>query len=342
MNEIKDIRENFLYCINLKKIRLRNLPNFVFLCGGTTERLKSTTQEGNPELYQSMRKAINDVCINSHPNLAKKIILAESYQDWAVHGTVRSLIDFELAIADMASAIVLILEAPGAYAELGSFSVLDRLAEKLILIVNEKMIAGDSYISLGPIKYLEETERVVKRFNWDSEYIVDTRNRGSLKTLLNGSVDDVLRKATGIASVIDELSQNMSHTNPSIDMSRDGHICFIIGDLIYNFGSLKLREIVDYLRDYFCIKKSSDSFVKSCLYILESFDFVKKVVNGDTFYVPTDKNEGFLKYSYSESIFEETDCKNISEVRGKVIAYYSKADTLRFEVIFELGKASWH
>lgn len=341
MNEIKDIRENFLYCLNLKKIRLRNLPNFVFLCGGTTARLKSSTIEGNPELYQSMRKAIFDVCHTSHPNLANKIVLAESYQDWAAHGTVRSLIDFELAIADMASAIVLILEAPGAYAELGSFSVLDQLAEKLILIVNEKMIAGDSYISLGPIKYLEETDRIVKRFSWDSEYIVDARNKSSLKTLLNGSVAEVLKKATGIAAVIDNLSEDMSHKSPCIDMSRDGHICFVIGDLIYNFGALKLREIVDYLKDYFCINKSSDSFVKSCLYILESFDFICKVPNGDIFYVPTSKNIGFLKYSYSEDIFKETGCKNIAEVRGQVLAFYSDKEPLRFETAIDTRRQSW-
>ncbi|MEZ8543734.1 retron St85 family effector protein [Vibrio splendidus] len=340
MNELSDVRENFLYCLDLKKLRLKNLPNFVFLCGGCTKRTtRGKDEDEKPEIYQSMRKAALDVS-HKFPQFNEKIVLAENYQDWHSHGTVKNLIDFELAIADMAGAIVLILEAPGAYAELGSFSVLKQLAEKLILVVNEKTMSESSYITLGPIKYLEDNSRIVLRYNWDVNYIVKGYDRDEVGTLLPNAIDSIHEKAALIVQDISDKSESIALQNPTLDYSRNGHLCFIIGDLIYSFLALKLHEIVDYLETYFEIKDATTQLVKSCLYILTVFEFIEKKSNGDVFYVATAKNKGFIKYSYSEKIKDETGFATLSDIRVNQFAYYSDKEKSRFNIID--GNSVWN
>jgi hypothetical protein len=239
---MKDIRESFLYCVDIKKLRLQKLPNFIFLCGGETTTIKS---EGQPNKYKSMRGAILDN-IECIPTLSDKIRLAEDYKDWLEHGTIKNLIDFELAIADMAGAIVLILEAPGAYAELGSFSVLDKLSEKLILIVNNKLISENSYINLGPIKYLEDNSKVVLKYSWEVSYTVRGLERDKVDTMLTGDSHTLLEQAKMISNNINIKAAELSQKNPVLDLHRGGHLCFVIGDLIYNFSALRVHEIIDY------------------------------------------------------------------------------------------------
>jgi hypothetical protein len=329
-----DIRESFLYCLDLEKLRLKNLPNFIFLCGGTT--ILSET-DGQPPRYKSMRKAILDVVTDDIPDFSSKIRLAEDYQDWHEHGAVKNLIDFELAIADMAGSIVLILEAPGAYAELGSFSVLDRLSEKLILVVNKKLIADDSYISLGPIKYLEDNSRIVLKFSWDVSYIVKGVDRDKIDTLLTSNTESLLAKARMIGGRISEESESILLKSPRVDLNRSGHICLVIGDLIYHFGALRISEIKGYLSDWFEIKGMSISTVRSYLYILKAFDFIDEVDVGDKYYIPTENNKGFIKYFYKESLVKETGFNNVSEVRSHMLGYYAENEGARFEAVMEGG-----
>jgi len=327
MNEVKDIRENFLSCVDYEKLRLKNLPNFVFLCGGTT---KLVQVKGRPDIYKSMRKAILDI-IHNIPSLSNKILLAEEYQGWLEHGVIKNLIDFELAIADMAGAIVLILEGPGAYAELGSFSVLDTLSDKLILVINNKIIEDNSYINLGPIKYLEDNSKIVLKYSWDVKYIVRGVNLDEVDMHLTGQNADMFAKASLIGNKINDKVKDITLTSPQLNLSRSGHVCFVIGDLIYNFGALRVHEIMSYLSDWFDIKGVTLSLVKSYLYILNEFDFIKEVDVGDKFYSPTEKNQGFIKYSYFDSLDVETGCKSVSEIKAHMIGYYAESDAARFE-----------
>lgn len=334
MDTIKDLREQFLYCIDYSNIRLKNLPNFVFLCGGCTERKHN---DDDVETYQSMRKAIYDASV-SIPSFSKKIVLAENTKDWLEHGVVKNLIDFELAIADMAGVIVLILEAPGAFAELGSFSVLPPLSEKLILVVNEIIVDANSYINLGPIKYLEDNSRIVLRYQWDFRYHLSGLNYNKIKTQIMGTNEDILNEAREIIDVISEKSKDICLTSPSLDTSRTGHLCFIIGDLIYNFSSLKVHEILQYLKDYFEVDNISLSTVKSCLFTLEKFNFVERVVNGDTYFVPTVNNVGFLKFVYDSSLKDETGYDSVPGLRSHLQMYYSLYDKSRSKTITRGGK----
>lgn len=54
-------------------------------------------------------------------NLIDQITLAEEFKDWIHDSVYKDLLDFENDIAHISSLIVIVLESPGALAELGLF-----------------------------------------------------------------------------------------------------------------------------------------------------------------------------------------------------------------------------
>lgn len=320
-DDIEVIRQKHLDKINSDGLRLKNLPNFIFLCGGDIRRKESEIQE--QRFFSSMRGAIYELLL-LNSSIFNRVKLAEDTKNWSDHGTINNLIDFELAIADMAGVIILILEGPGAYAELGSFSVLPSLSEKLILVVNQEIIDKKSFIHLGPIKYLDDNNRVVLRYDWPVKYIVNGQT--NIKTYIEESPEDVFKKANIILENILEKEKQISLVSPVFDTSKKGHLCFLIGDLIYNFCSLKLREIKDYISVYFDQYEITDKEVKECLFILENFDFIKECDFGDKYYSPSNINNGFIKYSYNDAGYKNT----FSDIRKTLLKLYEEYDISRF------------
>ncbi|AGQ91964.1 retron St85 family effector protein [Vibrio parahaemolyticus] len=333
MTEFETRFHGYLMALEHSKLRLTNAPNFLFLCGGRTDKYSV----GKEEKYYSMRGAILDtlMTVAEFSELHRKVQYAEDYTDWLEHGQVRNLIDFELAIADMAGAIVLILEGPGAFAELGSFSVLDTLSDKLILVVNTNIIDERTFINYGPIKYLEDNKKVVLKYHWDVRYQVTGLNNNIVNSKIYSTQHDTLNLARRITNKIKEKSQKLSTGSPKLDINKIGHICFIVGDLIYTFGSLRISEINNALKDYFNIKKSNFSLVRTCLYVLENFEFIKKVDNGDTYYIATSNNKGFLKHYYNHEFLELVDIENRKKFMQDTLIAISQHDEDRFASITE-------
>lgn len=336
----EDIRELFLCTLDTNNLKLKNLPNFIFLCGGdifddkvdsnTNQATATATENVPPTVYKSMRKAVYDASMFNLP-ISKRLVIAEFYDDWINHGVIKNLIDLEVFIADIASSIVLILEAPGAYAELGSFSVIDDISNKLILIVNDNLVGDKTYTNLGPIKYLEDNDKTVFRYNWNVRYSI---SGDSIKTVLD---NDAYETAEMILNHISDELDTVKISNPKINYLKKGHLCFLIGDLIYNFHALKLSEINYYLNNYFDIEGLNKKLINSCLYILEKFDFIKTVVMGDTYFISTSENKGFIKYSYDFESKKELTFGGVNDIRNFLEKYYAENDKYRFKVIEKEG-----
>ena len=288
--------------LDYEKLRLKNIPNFIFLCGGEHKRIEADPLIPNslPQ-YRSMRGALMDV-LHQFPEIGSKVKLAEEYNDWLNHGVVGNLIELELAIADMAGSIVLFLEGPGAYAELGSFCTNEYISQKLILIVNENINQDteETYINLGPIKYLTDNNKIVLRYSWDIQYNVIGFKRDKIKTIISSGHTETIDKIKLIASRISEETQRISVAAPKVDVSKIGHICFIIADLIKTFHALKISEIHHLISSHFLKDEKPLKFTRTCLYILKNFNFISEVNYGDKYYVSTENNNGFIKYYFSE------------------------------------------
>ena len=74
-----------------------------------------------------------------------------------------NILDVENLISDFSDYILIILESPSAFTELGAFSH-DKLRSKLVVINDLDFKKEESFINLGPIKAIEEKsgqERII-------------------------------------------------------------------------------------------------------------------------------------------------------------------------------------
>jgi hypothetical protein len=320
-----DIRDNFLLCVDSTRLRLKNLPNFVFICGGIRHEL-DVPKPG------SMRDALLRRLSETDLVLSERIKEAEEFQDWLEHSQVDNLIDFEIILADLASAVVLIVEGLGAYAELGAFSVIESISRKLITVVNTSTVIERSFINLGVIKYLDDNQRTILRYGWDVEYVVRGARRNNVNLVLNGTNEDIYSKADIILARLKEEINNKTKSSATFSEDTKGHVCLAIADLIYIFSALKLGEIKKYLLAGFGIEIQPNK-IKVFLYTLEKLKIISKENAGDVYYVATSLNEGFIKYRYDDDKDDILVFTDVSEVKAKMILYYREHDAPRASVI---------
>lgn len=64
---------------------------------------------------------------------------------------------FEELIGDLSHSIVIFPEAPGSLAETGYFSAKPELSKKILLVINDKHLQKDSFISIGPAKKIADS-----------------------------------------------------------------------------------------------------------------------------------------------------------------------------------------
>ena len=67
------------------------------------------------------------------------------------------LLSLENLLAQSVHVIVIVLESPGAIAELGAFTNHPQLSNRLVVVVDKKFRKARSFIALGPIRYLKRS-----------------------------------------------------------------------------------------------------------------------------------------------------------------------------------------
>ncbi len=68
----------------------------------------------------------------------------------------KDLLTAEIKLALGTDATLLLANSPGALAELGTFCAIENISKKLFVMVNETHHGGESYISRGPLSYLNK------------------------------------------------------------------------------------------------------------------------------------------------------------------------------------------
>ena len=83
MLNIKELSSAFLSNVEVEKISLKNLPNYVFFCGGglnDDDLLKIGT--GQEAQVKSLRSAVLHYLSSKEKELYQDVILAEKFHDW--------------------------------------------------------------------------------------------------------------------------------------------------------------------------------------------------------------------------------------------------------------------
>jgi hypothetical protein len=94
-----------------------------------------------------------------------------------------NLLNLEHDLASSVDVIVLPIEGMGTLVELGAFSSFDKLRDRIIVINDEKYKSKRSFITLGPIKLIKQTDsrNVIYYNKGDPDPAINKRNLDDLK-----------------------------------------------------------------------------------------------------------------------------------------------------------------
>lgn len=121
-----------------------NVSKLVFLCGANKDK----------DSISERRKALIEFS-KIHLRNTQFILAERMFFTLQKEGEKGNILDVENNISKVADHIIIILESPSAFAELGAFTHTS-LREKLIVINDKKYEYENSFINLGPIKAIKE------------------------------------------------------------------------------------------------------------------------------------------------------------------------------------------
>lgn len=164
-----------------------SLPDLVAIFGGTLSSQKEIA-DGSPP--KSCRDAYVQWLAAKSPSLWSKVLMPESYEDWNNFNTYDDLLLFEADLGYLTAAIAVFLEAPGSIAELGAFSQIESLKDRLVIVVIKDLHPIRSFISLGPLRQLEKRDK-------HSVCVVPAQDETEILNDINVINTAVLRKMAG-------------------------------------------------------------------------------------------------------------------------------------------------
>ncbi len=209
------------------------------------------------------------------------IFRPEEITNWEFNGVFENLIKFEEELGYICSLIMIILESAGSIAELGAFSQIESLKDKIV-VVKSNEFHELSFIELGLLRLVNSNrgdEDGVKRYPW-----------------LIGSPEDIgVDLPRDLTSSIEELLERQNKTQLWKQADRSHHIVLIC-ELLNLFRALKKGELRDYLKQLNVL--ISESELRKKLFLLEEFGIIKKVPYGSDFYTRTSREFHRLHFHY--------------------------------------------
>jgi hypothetical protein len=286
--EAEDLRDVFLSSIDFSacRIELSDTP-IVLLCGGSVKTKKHADAPTPP--VGSLRDAI------TRSQTTFEVFRPEEITSWHSDGVFKDLVSFEKELASICSLVVIILESEGALVELGAFSQLTELSEKMLAICPSEHRTTNSFINLGILRFISaKKETSVKSYPWE------IKKPASI-------TEEVISDA--VADITEELS-NLSKTEV-LKTSQNSHLIVMICELLKMFVALKEGELLEYLRKIGFSLTSTE--LKGKLFLLKAFRLIKT-------------------QEYSDSLFYMRTNENYHKARIALKDKSEKFDSLRIEV----------
>ena len=298
-----DPRKGYLSLISLEKSHINLSPPIVFLFGGVIE-----------EPPKSVRGVLYNHILVKDSSLFNSLVIPEDFKDWLHDSVYPDLLSFESDLAQTSSLIIIALESPGSIAELGSFSVNDALKDKIIIIISDHHHSQPSFITLGPLRQLPDTNVYSYPYNHKS---------------IDGSLNDYLD------DIVENINKNLTSIDKTerFDTESNGHVALLIFELLLMFKSLKLGEILEYLKLLSC--ERNKTITKRLLFLLSKLSLVEKRRIGNVDYFVPLKTEQRINFSSKDKskLFDRN-----SAIIGTA-QYYASAskEKMRRRAIEQLG-----
>lgn len=254
---------------------VKQSPVLVFVCGGNSEASPSKLSYRRQKLIEFLNSSSE-----YFPILAEEVFK---------HHTEENLLKIEKIISNAVDRIVIILESQSSFVELGAFSS-DLLRDKLVVINDSTYDDEESFINIGPLKqiYTEDKTRVIK-YRFLASNKDDSCPIGQVFPKLGKVLLESKRESKRKPSLFD-FSQETLSVSP--------HSIFLLHDIIYLFGPLDYKDIVDVYKSLYPKVKSFDP-LKTMRGMLSSMDVIEdQVICGEKAF-RSKRNMSFFKYHRS-------------------------------------------
>ena len=318
---MEELFKSYISSIQASGLQINQFSEVIVLCGG-----KINKDNGDPA---SAREFFLKRIKEKFPDLHKKIFLAETISAWAEEMIQErytpDLLTFESHISSLASAVCLIVESPGSIAELGSFSLLKGVRERLMVVMRQEWHDQKSFISLGPVAKIKELigpeNNPIHIYPWGIKW--DKTLDGHLPNF-----NDLSDHADDFIDDLKEFQRKLTK-KPQLDQDNLGHLSLLISDVVNTFSALKIQEITWLLKKIGAHDTKLNK-VKGHLFLLDKLGFLKKVSYGSAEYYVGKSDISFIKYNFSAKYAKFRDR---ARLKIQVISEIRRTDTRRLRAI---------
>ncbi|RJG05143.1 hypothetical protein D3870_03125 [Noviherbaspirillum cavernae] len=263
----------FIATVDPHKATVVSFPEFIAIFGGTI------SSSGKKSKAKSQRDVFVRWWSENRKDLKDLMLLPENYDDWSDFNTYSDLLLFEKDLGYLTSAVLVFLEAPGAIAELGAFSQIDSLSERLVIVVTENHHPRNSFISLGPIRSVAKTQG----------------HANSVCVIPDVKPEELARH---ILVVVNTLDQKRARTNPNSTFNPEDsqHEILLVLDLVNLFLVCQITEL-QFLLSHFGIDVKI-ARLEQILFLLEKTQLVTCQHYGDNkYFVPRKFRKIYVDYT---------------------------------------------
>jgi hypothetical protein len=301
--------DDFLQAIDIPKSRIIDYPRYLFLCGGCV------STNGQTRIPASLRHTLLQKIATDYPELQSTILLDEDIFSKFDQEHYRDLLTFERDLALFCSAIVIILEGPGAIAGFGSFVLLDEVVRKLHAIIDNSHYASSSFICNGPIERLKKKdESQVISHDW---------------LLANGRRPALPKVHVFAGDLIDEIVKiHRSYpTSHALDRESRVHHMLLLASLLRVVQPLKLNELVQFTSHV--STKISSLGLQQYLSLPESLNVIKKRRYGNIEYYANIDGGSFVNWLFQREAPQKDVLRWIVDIRTS----FEKNDRRRIKAL---------
>jgi len=266
------IRDGLITHLQRTRYRFRKLDPVVFLCGAAKSK---------------SRDALRDYLKKHSPDL--DLFYAERVWESIAKLGERDALQMEADLAELADAVIVIVESAGTIAELGAFSVSEPLRKKLLPIVDEKYRHESSFLATGPLRWTDN----------DSDFKPTIYTSLKFITTAADQVEERLKRIPASHSVkVADLA-----TSPK-------HLLFFICDLISVIYPATLPMILHYLTQIAPSILSSKINVPTLVGLAVAMDLLRPrevTTSGgsETYFVPSDAAGASRPFHHSRLLYLE-------------------------------------
>lgn len=291
------IIKRFRYHLEKRFSKYITYPKFIFLCG------KSYS-------YDTYYKSNRGIISNFIKSQKQDVVLVLSEKLWEKdYSKNMDLLTFEEFLAEVSDCIILFVESPGTFCELGAFSYADKLfSDKLVVIIDNKYKNEQSFIVRGPVE--------------------KCRSNGSEIIFANLETGDLLSSGElrlSVTKILDRLNDNKHHLNKRITNFNSEKVyinSFIIEilELIKLSQPIKstqlwdLYKLVKEFRSFTFIKRDGNPFSKE----INPSHILKLLYNSDLIDIDMDEYITYKSNKIEHLLFNYTEFSEDSD-RNRLI-----------------------